>query len=116
MIEKIATKKAPAALGPYTQAVKAGRTLYVSGLLGIDPLTGELTGENIEQQTEQICRNVDAILKEAGYSSDSVIKTVCYLRDLSEFQCFNTIYAKTLLQCRHVHVSVQHSCSAMPVS
>lgn len=94
MVEKIKTDHVPAALGPYTQAIRAGKTLYISGLLGIDPESGELAGKTVVEQSEQISRNVDAILKAAGYSSKDVVKTVVYLSDLSDFKAFNESYAE----------------------
>lgn len=88
----IQTKKAPAAIGPYSQAVLAGGFLYTSGQLGLDPETGVLP-ETIEDQTAQSLRNIQAILEEAGFRKTDVVKTVVYLKDLSDFAVVNGIYA-----------------------
>ncbi len=94
MTEKISTDKAPAALGPYTQAIKAGNTLYVSGSLGIDPASGKLVGDTIETQTEQVSKNVQAILEAAGYALGDVVKVTAYLSNLEDFSDFNRVYAQ----------------------
>ena len=88
----IQTKKAPAAIGPYSQAVLAGGFLYTSGQLGLDPETGVLP-ETIEDQTAQSLRNIQAFLEEAGFRKTDVVKTVVYLKDLSDFAVVNGIYA-----------------------
>ena len=88
----IQTKKAPAAIGPYSQAVLAGGFLYTSGQLGLDPETGVLP-ETIEDQAAQSLRNIQAILEEAGFRKTDVVKTVVYLKDLSDFAVVNGIYA-----------------------
>lgn len=90
----ISTKNAPAALGPYCQAVDTGNTLYMSGMLGIDPATGNLAGDTIEAQTTQVFKNIDAILKEAGYPKESVVKCNVFLSDLNNFAACNKIYAE----------------------
>lgn len=90
----ISTKNAPAALGPYCQAVDTGKTLYMSGMLGIDPTTGNLAGDTIEAQTTQVFKNIDAILKEAGYPKESVVKCNVFLSDLNNFAACNKIYAE----------------------
>ena len=89
----VATEKAPAAIGPYSQGVITGNLVYTSGQIPIDPATGVLkTG--IEEQTEQSCRNVCAILEAAGTDASKVIKTVCYISDMDQFGVFNAIYEK----------------------
>ena len=88
----IATTKAPAAVGPYSQAYVQGGVLYTSGQIGLIPETGELAGETIEDQTHQVCRNLAALLKEAGTDFDHVIKTTCFLDDINDFVVFNRIY------------------------
>lgn len=89
----ISSKNAPAALGPYSQAIDAGNTLYVSGVLGIVPATGNLAGATIQDQTTQVFKNIDAILKEAGYSKETVVKCNVFLADLNDFAECNKIYA-----------------------
>lgn len=89
----ISTKDAPAALGPYSQAVDTGNTLYMSGMLGIVPATGNLAGDTIEAQTEQVFKNIAAILKEAGYQKENVVKCNVFLSNLNDFAACNKIYA-----------------------
>lgn len=92
--EKITSKQAPEALGPYTQAIRAGGFVFLSGQIGIVPESGELAGTDIKTQTEQIMKNIGAVLKEAGISFDHVVKTTCFLVDMGDFQGFNEIYGK----------------------
>lgn len=89
----IATKNAPAAIGPYSQAVQAGNTLFASGQLGIDPATGEFAATDVQGQTTQVFKNIRAILAEAGYSMDDVVKTTVFLADMGDFVSMNEIYA-----------------------
>ena len=89
----IATDKAPAAIGPYSQAVLLDDTLYASGQLGIDPSTGDFP-EGITAQTEQSFRNIHAILAEAGMTIDDVIKTTCFLADMGDFAAMNAVYER----------------------
>ena len=93
MIERIHTEKAPKPIGPYSQAVKAGHYLFVSGQLGIDPSSGKL-GEGLEEQVNLALANVKAILEQASYSWMDVIKVTVYLTDISDFQRFNEIYSE----------------------
>lgn len=93
MNNKIYTDKAPAAIGPYSQAVQAGNILYISGMIPVDPATNTMAGSTIEEQASQIMRNIDAVLKEAGYSVDDVVKTTCFLADMNDFAKFNEVYA-----------------------
>ncbi|XQP55737.1 MAG: RidA family protein [Mycoplasmoidaceae bacterium] len=90
----VSSSNAPAALGPYSQAIDTGNTLYVSGVLGIVPSTGNLAGETIEEQTKQLFQNIDAILKEAGYAKENVVKCNVFLADLKDFAACNLIYAQ----------------------
>ncbi len=90
----ICSKNAPAALGPYSQAVKAGNTLYLSGQLGINPATGELA-QGVEAQTRQALENLKAVLSEAGAAPANVCKTTVFLTDINDFQAVNAIYAET---------------------
>ncbi len=93
MKSKIESKSAPAAIGPYSQATVAGNTCYVSGMLGIDPATGELK-EGIEAQAEQALLNLEAVLKAAELTTASVVKTTVFLTDMGAFGQVNTIYSK----------------------
>ena len=94
MIKKISTDKAPKAIGPYSQAVLCGGMLYTSGQIALSPESGELVGENIAEQTEQIMKNLSAVLEKAGTSFDNVVKTTCFLADIADFAVFNEIYGK----------------------
>ena len=93
MNNKIYTDTAPAAIGPYSQAVQAGNILYISGMIPVDPATNTMAGSTIEEQASQIMRNIDAVLKEAGYTVDDVVKTTCFLADMNDFARFNEVYA-----------------------
>jgi 2-iminobutanoate/2-iminopropanoate deaminase len=94
MSEVISTEKAPAAIGPYSQAIKAGDLLFTSGQIPIDPATGDFAGTTIEEQAHQACKNVGEILKAAGSDFDKVIKTVCFVADIADFATFNEVYAQ----------------------
>ena len=93
-MEKIYTEKAPAAVGPYSQAVVINGMVYTSGQIALDPATGELVGETIEEQTEQVMKNLNAILEAAGTTPEKVVKTLCFLTDMNDFAAFNAVYAK----------------------
>ena len=88
----IFTKNAPAAIGPYSQAVEANGTLYISGQVPVDPTIGKVVEGGITAQTEQVMKNIEAILNEAGYSFADVIKSTCLLSDMSNFAAMNKIY------------------------
>ncbi|KEH33829.1 putative 2-iminobutanoate/2-iminopropanoate deaminase [Medicago truncatula] len=92
--EAVSTEKAPAALGPYSQAIKANNLLFVSGVLGLVPETGKFVSEDVEDQTEQVLKNMGEILKSGGASYASVVKTTILLADLKDFKKVNEIYAK----------------------
>ena len=94
MIEKISTPNAPAAIGPYSQAVKVNGMLYTSGQIALDPTSGMLVGTNITEQTEQVMKNLSAVLTAAETSFDNIIKTTCLLNDIADFAEFNTVYGK----------------------
>ncbi|MBO5287556.1 MAG: RidA family protein [Clostridia bacterium] len=94
MLKKIATDKAPQAIGPYSQAIVCGNMLYTSGQIGINPETGSIDGKDIVEQTEQVMKNLEAVLKEAGTSFANVIKTTCFLAEIADFAKFNEIYGK----------------------
>lgn len=94
MITKISTEKAPAAIGPYSQAISTGTMLYTSGQLGINPANGELEGSDVTAQAEQAMKNLGAVLEEAGTSFDNIVKTTCFLADMADFAAFNAVYSK----------------------
>ena len=93
----IHTNDAPAAVGPYSQAVLAGNTLYMSGQIAIDPAVGKIVATTIEDQAEQCCKNIEAVLKAAGTDMNHVVKTTCFLADIADFKAFNEVYAKHFL-------------------
>ena len=93
-MKTVETKKAPAAIGPYSQAIIAGALIYTSGQIPIDPATGSIDAAGIEAQTEQAIANLAAVLEAAGSSLDRVVKTTCFLRNMSDFAVFNGIYAR----------------------
>lgn len=88
----IHTDKAPAAIGPYVQAKVVGKFLFVSGQVPLSPDTGEIVGETIQEQTEQVLKNIEAILAAAGTDFDHVVKTTCFLKDMNDFAVFNEVY------------------------
>ena len=90
----IHTDKAPAAVGPYSQAKVAGGFLFASGQVPLNPATGTVVDGDIQAQTEQVCKNIEAVLTEAGISFDKVVKTTCFLADINDFKPFNEVYAK----------------------
>ena len=92
MLERVSTPKAPAAIGPYSQAVWAGDFLYLSGMMPIDPETGALEPADITVQAERIMKNVEAVLAEAGLTQENVVKTTCFLSDMANFAPFNAVY------------------------
>lgn len=94
MIKKISTDKAPAAIGPYSQAILCGNMLYTSGQLGMNPANGEIEGKDVTEQAEQALQNLGAILAEAGTSFDNIVKTTCFLADMADFAAFNAVYSK----------------------
>ena len=93
MKKSVYTDGAPKPVGPYSQAIEVGNTLYLSGQIGIDPKTNELKG-SFEEQAEQVLANVEAILREAGYGKADVVKVVIYLTDISRFKEFNALYER----------------------
>ena len=90
----IHTDKAPAAIGPYSQAITTGSMLYTSGQIPVDPATGAVVEGGIEQQAEQVMKNLCAVLEAAGSSFAKVVKTTCFLQDMNDFAAFNAVYAK----------------------
>lgn len=94
MNKKIFTENAPAAIGPYSQAICTGNLLFTSGQIPINPASGEVEAVTIEDQTEQVCKNLAAVLEAAGTSFANVVKTTCFLQDMADFAKFNEVYAK----------------------
>jgi 2-iminobutanoate/2-iminopropanoate deaminase len=94
MMEYISTDKAPAAIGPYSQAIKANGFLFASGQCPFDPATGAVVGDNITEQAEQACKNAGAILEANGMDFSNVVKSLCFLADMDDFAAFNEVYAK----------------------
>ncbi len=94
MIKSVSTKEAPAAIGPYSQAMITGDLVFTSGQIPLDPVTGSLVGSDITEQTVQVMKNLGAVLKAAGASFESAVKTTCYLADMGEFADFNKVYAE----------------------
>lgn len=93
-MQKIYTEKAPAAIGPYSQAVVVNGMLYTSGQIPIDPANGQVVAGGIKEQTLQVMKNLKAILDAAGTSFENVIKTTCFLADINDFTAFNEVYGK----------------------
>lgn len=89
----ISTSQAPAAVGPYSQAIKAAGLLFCSGQIPLAPATGQMAGETIEEQAHQSCKNAVALLEAAGTDARHVVKTTCYLADMGDFAAFNQVYA-----------------------
>lgn len=94
-MHSISTEKAPAAIGPYSQGVLVNGLLFASGQIALSPETGELVGSTIEEQAEQVMKNVGALLTAAGTDFDHVVKTTCFLEDIADFAKFNAVYAKS---------------------
>ena len=93
MRTKISTPNAPAAIGPYSQAIRCGDMVYTSGQIPLDPATGTVVGEDIRTQAEQVMKNLSAVLTAAGASFESAVKTTCFLADMADFAAFNEVYA-----------------------
>lgn len=98
MMKTVFTEKAPAAIGPYSQAKIYNQTLFTSGQIPIEPETGEIAGKDISAQAEQVMKNLSAVLKEAGTSFENVVKTTCFLADMSDFAAFNEVYGRYFTQ------------------
>ncbi|WEA41248.1 RidA family protein [Lysinibacillus fusiformis] len=92
ILTKINTDKAPAAVGPYSQAVKVGNIVYTSGQISLSPDTGKVVGANVSEQAKQVMENLSQVLQEADASFESVIKTTCFLYDMNDFVAFNAVY------------------------
>ena len=88
------TKNAPDAIGPYSQAIVTNGLVFTSGQIAINPESGKVEAETIKEQTEQVCKNIKAVLEAAGSSLENVVKTVCFLKDMNDFAAFNEVYGK----------------------
>ena len=93
-MEKIYTKNAPDAIGPYSQAMKVGNLVFTSGQIAINPASGAVEAADIQGQTEQVCKNLCVVLEAAGTSVEKAVKTTCFLSDMADFAAFNEIYGK----------------------
>ena len=93
-MEKIYTKNAPEAIGPYSQAISVGNLVFTSGQIAIDPADGQVHATTIEEQTEQVCKNLCGVLEAAGTSVEKAVKTTCFLSDMADFAAFNAVYGK----------------------
>ncbi|MDT7862169.1 MAG: RidA family protein [Saccharolobus sp.] len=109
MKEIIYTEKAPKPIGPYSQGVKIGDTLYVSGQLPVDPKTNEISGKTIEEQTVRVLENIKAILETAGYTLSDVAMVFVYLKDIRDFSKFNEVYSKYFNEKPPARVTVETS-------
>lgn len=93
-MEYISTNNAPNAIGPYSQAIKANGFLFTSGQIAINPATNTVEATTIEEQTEQVCKNLKAVCEAAGTSLEKTVKTVCFLADINDFAAFNEVYGR----------------------
>lgn len=107
MKEIISTNNAPAAIGPYSQAIKVGNMVFVSGQIPIDPKTGEFVSNEVAEQTEQVLKNLSAVLEAAGSSLANVVKTTVFLADMNDFVVMNEIYAKHFADNKPARATVQ---------
>lgn len=98
-IKKVSTQSAPAAIGPYSQAIQLGDLLFTSGQIPLDPATGILVGETVTEQTERVMQNLGAVLSAAGSSFENAVKTTCFLANMDDFAAFNAVYAKYFTTC-----------------
>lgn len=105
--EIISTENAPGAIGPYSQAVKTGNLIFVSGQIPIDPTTGEFVSDEIEKQTEQVLQNLSAILEAAGSSLNNVVKTTVFLADMDDFSAMNEIYGRYFSEHKPARATVE---------
>ena len=94
MISKVQTEKAPAAIGPYSQATIVGNLVFTSGQIPLNPETGAIEGITIQEQAHRVCKNLKAVLEAAGSSLDKAVKTVCFLSNMADFATFNEVYAE----------------------
>ncbi len=94
MSKIVHTQNAPDAIGPYSQAMVVGNLVFTSGQIAIDPLDGQIKAQTIEDQTNQVCKNLTAVLEAAGTSIEKAVKTTCFLSDMADFTAFNEVYGK----------------------
>ena len=97
-MEKVYTKNAPDAIGPYSQAVKVNGLVFTSGQIAIDPAVGDVVATTIEEQTKQVCENLKNVLEAAGSSLEKAVKTVCFLADMNDFAAFNAVYGAAIYE------------------
>ncbi len=107
MREIISTENAPGAIGPYSQAIKAGGMVYCSGQIPIDPVTGEFVSHDVAEQTDQVLKNLEAVLKAANTSLANVVKTTVFLADMSDFAVMNEVYARFFNENKPARATVQ---------
>lgn len=107
MKETVTTDKAPGAIGPYSQAIKAGNLVFCSGQIPIDPVTGEFVSDVVAEQTEQVLKNLGEVLKAAGTSLDNVVKTTVFLADMNDFAQMNEVYGRYFNENKPARATVQ---------
>lgn len=107
MKEIVSTENAPGAIGPYSQAVKTGNMVFCSGQIPIDPVTGEFVSNDVAEQTEQVLKNLSAVLEAAGTNLGNVVKTTVFLADMNDFAVFNEVYAKYFSDNKPARATVQ---------
>lgn len=107
MTEVISTDNAPGAIGPYSQAIKAGNMIFCSGQIPIDPATGEFVSDEIAEQTEQVFKNLTAVLEAGGASLDNVVKTTVFLADMGDFAAMNEVYSRYFVANKPARATVQ---------
>ena len=107
MKEIISTENAPGAIGPYSQAIKAGNIVFCSGQIPIDPQTGNFVSENVAEQTRQVLKNLSAVLEAAGTNLNNVVKTTVFLADMNDFAAMNEIYAEFFNENKPARATVQ---------
>ncbi|HLL99990.1 MAG TPA: RidA family protein [Pyrinomonadaceae bacterium] len=107
MKEIISTENAPGAIGPYSQAVKAGNMVFLSGQIPIDPQTGEFVSDDVAEQTEQVLKNLSAVLEAASVSLNDVVKTTVFLADMNDFAAMNEVYARYFSENKPARATVQ---------
>lgn len=111
-MQQINTPKAPSAIGPYSQGIVSGKMVFTSGQIPVDPATGQVVGDNVKAQAEQVMKNLSGVLEAGGASLKNVVKTTCYLADMGDFGDFNTVYAEAF-QAAGATVTPARSCVAV---
>jgi 2-iminobutanoate/2-iminopropanoate deaminase len=107
MKQTVSTENAPGAIGPYSQAIKANGMVFCSGQIPIDPATGEFVSDDVAEQTEQVLKNLGAVLEAAGSSFDQVVKTTVFLADMGDFAAMNEVYARYFSDNKPARATVQ---------